>query len=140
MLFQTAWAADPPPFVIRETFHQDTAQPQTDKSTVQHGIVGLDLLIREGYNPLVQDVFPGTPAERQGVLPGDIILTINGVSTLKKSINQVDAMISDQPGDGVTFLIKRGSKVSRVYLVVVALEALNPRLRSNFTGLFEPMP
>lgn len=135
---ETTWAAaGGHPFVIHETFQKaEPVKPQP----VTHGIVGLDLLIQKGHYPLVHGVFRGTPAANQGLLPGDMILSVNGTPTLGKNVNQVDAMISDVPGEQITLTVQRGPQLNQVHLIVAALEELSPALRSDFSGLFGSDP
>lgn len=85
----------------------------------QPGVVGLDLLIFTQDYPLVQGVFAGSSAERQGVLPGDQIVQINREATLGKSRSQIDAMISDQVGDRVHLLISRNQILKNITLTVL---------------------
>lgn len=123
------------PFVIHETYEQHADAPETHKAS--HGVVGLDLLIQQGRYPMVQGVFRGTPAATQGLLPGDMILAINGITTFGKNITQVDTMISDVPGDRVLLTVQRGARLSQVRLTVAALDTLPSGLRSEFSSLFE---
>jgi membrane-associated protease RseP (regulator of RpoE activity) len=138
-LSESVCAAGGQPFVIHETFEQHPA-PASPHAPSTHGIVGLDLLIQRGHYPLVHSVFRGTPAANQGVLPGDVILSINGAPTLGKNVNQVDAMISDVPGDPVSLTVQRGPQRAQVRLVVADLETLSPHLRSDFSALFGNEP
>jgi C-terminal processing protease CtpA/Prc len=112
------------PFVIRETFHQ--APPR--QSPPSPGIVGLDMMIAPGQYPLVQAVLPGTPAARQGVQPGDRIIAINGLAAMDRSRTEVDAMISDVPGDSVALRLLRGVRVVDVRLTVVSLAQMSQQM------------
>ena len=125
------------PFVIHETYEQ--GKPSAN-SRASHGIVGLDLLIQQGHYPRVNGVFHGTPAANQGLLPGDMILAINGVTTMGKNMAQVDTMISDIPGEQVMLMIQRGERLAQVKLTVAPLEELPPSLRSEFSSLFGTTP
>lgn len=127
------------PFVLHETFqsHAAVAAPHHASG---HGVVGLDLLIQRGHYPIVQGVFKGTPAAKQGFLPGDIILAIDGTTTLGKNVAEVDVMISDVPGERVTFMVQRGPRLSQMGLTVTALDDLPSSLRSDFSSLFGSEP
>ncbi len=53
--------------------------------------------------------FEGTPAQRAGILPGDVILKVDGVSTEGKSVDVVVKEIKGTPGTGVVLTIERQS-------------------------------
>lgn len=96
------------------------------------GIVGLDMAIRPQSWPLVQEVFPGTPAADRGVQVGDVILAVDGISTQGKSDQQVDVMISDIPGTPVRLSIQRGERLIEVTLTVAAKSQLTAQQRRPF--------
>jgi len=127
------------PFVLHETFERQGVQNQSPHK-MSHGIVGLEMQIQHGKFPIVQGVFPGTPAAHQGLLPGDQILAINGISTMEKSATEVDTLISDVPGERVLFSIQRGARHAQVRLTVVELNSLPSPVRSDFSGLFSDYP
>lgn len=117
------------PFVIRETYHEN-ASNQSDK-----GIVGLDMLIEPGHYPVVKRIFKGTPAYRQGIRVGDTVLAINGVRTIHKSLWEVDALISDRPGELVTLTILHDVQIKKVSLTVMSLDEASAAVRESFAGL-----
>lgn len=84
----------------------------------QPGVVGLDLLVTSFHYPLVQGVFPQTSAEHEGVQPGDLLVQINGQTTLGQSRSQIDALISDHIGDHVRLLISRDAQLKTIILTV----------------------
>ncbi len=84
-----------------------------------HGIVGVDLAIRPGNYPMVRGVFPLSPAAKAGLRVGDVVISINGGSTLNQPRPTVDAAISDIPGDNIQFLIDRPGEQPRVVMVTV---------------------
>lgn len=98
------------------------------------GIVGLDMLIHSQRYPVVQYVFPHTPADRQGIRAGDTLLAVNGVQLLGKSRAQVDAMIPDVPGERVSFVIARDGRLHEVTLTVMALSEVAQQSRSALSA------
>ncbi len=123
------------PFSIRAVYeHKEPAEKPA------HGVVGLNLLIQQGRYPVVHGVYSGTPAARQGLQTGDRILFINGVTTMGKTVTEVDAMISDVPGETVAFTLQRGARMVPVHLTVAAVESLSPQVRPAFSGLFGSVP
>ena len=97
---------------------QKKTLPENPTPPAAPGVVGLDLLIFPSDYPLVQNVFPNTSAEKQGMLPGDQIVQINQQSTLGKSRNQIDQLISDKVGEKVHLLITRNQQLKTITLTV----------------------
>lgn len=99
-----------PTFVLSGTVQRNVrAEP---------GMIGLDMAIRGNHYPQVQSVFQGSPAHRKGMLPGDEIIAIDGVSTLGRSIYEIDALISDVPGTPVKLTLHRFNALREVELIV----------------------
>jgi len=96
------------------------------------GIIGLDMAIRPHRWPLVQAVFPGTPAASRGIQAGDVILAVDGISTQGKNDQQVDAMISDVPGTLVRLSIQRDERLLDVNLTVAPKSQLSVQQRRPF--------
>jgi len=85
------------------------------------GIVGLDMLIQRDRYPVIQAVFQGTPAYARDMRPGDAIIAVNGIQTLGKSRETIDAMISDVPGEVVNFTVAREHLMLDIPVTVMAL-------------------
>jgi predicted metalloprotease with PDZ domain len=99
------------------------------------GVLGLDLAIRPKDYPVVKQVFAGLPAQQRGILPGDQILSVDGVSTWGESRERVDQQISDVPGTAVRFSIKRNGQVRQVVVTVVALSQAPGHLKPFFSQM-----
>lgn len=111
-------------------------QDPPKRYVAQHGIIGLDLSIAASRYPMVQSVFRNTPAYNRGILPGDIIVAVNGQSTLGKSRPDVDDMISDIPGEQVVFTIARGQELKQMSVVVMALDETSGGLQASFAEMY----
>lgn len=104
------------------------ADSRTLKASIQKdyqlvpGMVGLDILVSNNTYPVVKKVLVGLPAYEAGLLEGDKIIQLNTISTLGKDMHEVDQLISDIPGDKVTFKIKRGSKIFARTITVQPIE------------------
>lgn len=124
---------------VQETFDTPKpAQPKLDKSALAPGgpgIVGVDLLIRPGDFPLVKQVFQDSPAARAGLTPGDTIITVDGVTTLNKTLPEVDEQISNVPGTPVVFQILRNGYVKQCRVVVAALSAIPQHIRPVYDAV-----
>ncbi|EQD31222.1 carboxyl-terminal protease, partial [mine drainage metagenome] len=57
----------------------------------------------------VVSVFPGTPAAKAGVKPGDVFLKVNGKDVTQTNPNNVAAMVRGPAGSVVTIVFGRGS-------------------------------
>ncbi len=68
--------------------------------------IGAKLRAEEGVIR-TEEVFPGTPAERGGLMRGDIIHRVDGVSTLGMSIQQTVDRIRGPKGSTVILLARR---------------------------------
>jgi S1-C subfamily serine protease len=102
----------------------------------QHGIVGISFLIYPQDNPLIQEVFPNTPAARAGLRAGDRVVAINRQSTQGLSKEAVDEAISDVPGAKVNFMVNRQGKIFSVTLTVESLDALHSQ---KMNALYETL-
>jgi hypothetical protein len=119
------------PFVIRETYQYTPSEP----APRERGIIGLDMLINPAQYPVVKAVLNGTPAQRRGILPGDVIVAINGTSATGKELAEVDAMISDVPGESVSFSILRGTRLFSVQVTIVSLAQVSQALQNSYAFL-----
>jgi carboxyl-terminal processing protease len=70
------------------------------------GGVGIRIAIREGRLTVVTPL-PGTPAYELGILPGDIIMKIEGKDTKDTTLSQVVEVLRGTPGTKVTISILR---------------------------------
>ncbi len=102
------------------------------------GVVGLDMKIPGSGYPIIQAVFEDSPAAKVGMQPRDIITSINDISTLGKSREEIDAMISDIPGTTVLFSVQRPLGSHRFaprqfQVTVIALSHVTAALRSKYS-------
>jgi hypothetical protein len=80
-------------------------------STIQSGvgIIGVKFLLPIGHMPVINRVFPGTPAWQVGLHAQDVIVAVDGVPTLGLSKEDVYSMIVGKPETDVTISIRRGT-------------------------------
>lgn len=78
--------------------------------------------------------FPGMPADRGGVLPGDIIEAVNGVSTQGLNSTEVALMVRGPRGTEVTLTLRRANR-SRPFDVTLVRERIEiPLVSSRMVG------
>jgi len=82
-------------------------------TTGEFGGLGIEIAIHEGILTVVAPI-AGTPAWDAGILPGDRIMKINGVSTERIRLFDAMKMLRGQPGTEVTLTIRHaGSEVDK---------------------------
>ena len=113
------------------------------KGKVEYGWVGINLdgldkatAEELGADPkkavLASSVYRGSPADKGGILPGDVILTVNGDEI--KGIEQLQRIVGDLPaGQGASIDVLRNGK--RLTLTV-DIELRKPSDGTNDGGLF----
>lgn len=65
------------------------------------------IISKKGDDVIVREPYKGFPADKAGLLPGDIILAIDGNSIKGKSTDDVSEMLKGQPGKEITVRIQR---------------------------------
>jgi serine protease Do len=89
---------------------QGTADPAEEASAGHHGVRIFKAGINQATPPYVDKVLPGSPAEKAGVRPDDLVLKIDRMAV--KSWKSFDRMMSRyRPGETVQLTIKRGNEV-----------------------------
>lgn len=78
-------------------------------TTGHYGGIGSVIQQRDGYIMIVQP-YENSPAVKAGLMAGDLIVEVNGISTKGKSIDEVRNILMGQPGTTVTLKVKRPFK------------------------------
>ena len=84
------------------------------------------------FDPIVDFPFPGTPAFRAGVRPGDVIRAIDGVSTAGLNVDDVARRVRGRPGTSVRLDLARGGDVGRVQVELERDEIIRPTIPLAF--------
>ncbi|SHE27841.1 MULTISPECIES: S41 family peptidase [Caloramator] len=78
--------------------------------TLNGGYVGIGVSLEKGeYGILITGVFENSSAKQSGILPGDIIVEVDGVDVKNKSLEDVIVSIRGKEGTYVKLKIKRKS-------------------------------
>jgi carboxyl-terminal processing protease len=78
--------------------------------------------------------FPGTPAEKGGVLPGDIIESVNGTTVLGLNTTEVAALVRGPRGTEVKLLVRRAD-TPRAFELTLVRDRINiPLVTSKMVG------
>ena len=65
------------------------------------------IISKKGDHIIIREPYRNSPAAKAGLLPGDIILAIDGNSTKGKDTEDVSAMLKGQPGKEITIKVQR---------------------------------
>lgn len=65
------------------------------------------VISKKGDHVIIREPYKGFPADKAGLLPGDIILSIDGNSIKGKSTDDVSEMLKGQPGKEITVRVQR---------------------------------
>jgi carboxyl-terminal processing protease len=103
---------------------------QQASGAVNPGIV----VARRGGFPYVVAPVPGSPAEKAGVKPGDLIDTVDGKPVRNSSLWKVKAALEGPENSKVELLVFRGGDERRVTLKVPRTRFETPALSSRFEG------
>lgn len=65
------------------------------------------VISQKGKQVIIREPYKNSPAAKAGLLPGDIIISIDGNSIEGKTTDDVSSMLKGQPGKEITVKIKR---------------------------------
>lgn len=75
------------------------------QATSGFGIIGVKFILANGNPPVINRVFTGTPADKVGMHPTDVIVAVDGVPTQGLSKEEVYDLIIGSPGTPVNVSI-----------------------------------
>ncbi|WP_051273669.1 S41 family peptidase [Desulfotruncus alcoholivorax] len=118
-----------------EYFSPDEIQSFTD--ALNGDLEGVGIQVRAGdKNPFVEDVLPGTPAEKEGIKQGDLIIAVDGKDTTGQKLSEVVDKIRGPHGTKVTLTIRRGEKELDVTLnrAAIHVSSVKSEMMAGNTG------
>jgi carboxyl-terminal processing protease len=83
----------------------------------QYTGIGSSVAVQNGQITVVS-VNPGSPAEQAGLMPGDVILEIDGVSTQGMTVDQTVAKVQGPAGTQVNLLVQHQGESTPVTLTI----------------------
>lgn len=89
-------------------------------------------VVSEDCRLVVISVFDGSPAETQGLLPGDVFVAVNGESIDGWSVDEVTAAVRGQAGTSVSLTVERGRKEIEFQIVRASISV--PVVESEVVG------
>ena len=75
-------------------------------TTGEYGGIGAIIQYDSNY-VRISDPYYGFPAQKAGLIAGDVILEVNGIDTYKKPTSEVSDLLKGQPGTEVVMKIRR---------------------------------
>ncbi|MGH9547827.1 MAG: S41 family peptidase [Terriglobales bacterium] len=97
------------------------------------GIIGVKFVLAFGRPPVINRVFPGTPAANVGLRNGDVIVAVDGVPTFGLSKEEVYQMIVGTPGTPVTLSVSRaGDFIARTMNRMDFNDLTDPAVRRDY--------
>jgi C-terminal processing protease CtpA/Prc len=97
------------------------------------GIIGVRFVSTTGHPPVINTVFPGTPAAGAGLTTNDLIVAIDGVPTSGLSRDECYDLIIGTPNTPVTLSLRRGqSFFVRTMNRMDLNEMTDPRVRHAY--------
>ncbi len=75
-------------------------------TTGEYGGIGAVIQYDTNY-VRISDPYYGFPAQKAGLIAGDLILSVNGVDTYKKNTSEVSELLKGQPGTELVVKVKR---------------------------------
>lgn len=97
------------------------------------GIIGVKFVCSYGRSPVINEIFPGTPAEKVGLRLYDIIVAVDGVPTAGLTKDEVFDLIVGVPDTPVTLSIMRNGDFHAVNCMRMDINNLvDARVRRDY--------
>ena len=95
----------------------------TETSTGNYTGIGVEVT-KNGEETVISDIFDGTPAEKAGFLPNDIIKKIDGKDMAGKALSEVSSAIKEYAGKTFAVTVERGGKMIDINVEPVEIETV----------------
>lgn len=115
--------------------YRQRAEQRTLNSSITTGIgiIGVKFVLFNGRAPIINRVFPLTPAFDAGMQPDDVIVAVDGVPTRGLRKEEVYDMIVGTPGTPVTVSVERDGDFKVYKLTRMNINDLtDPAVRSDY--------
>ncbi len=104
----------------------DVTQGQLEQSG---RYAGIGILIQEvAGRKIIQRVFTGSPADKAGIRPGDLIIEVENQKAAELSLDKVQGLLRGAAGTNVRLLIERPSEKRRLVMEVARAEIEPPAI------------
>jgi len=115
----------------------DAHKDMRSETEGEFGGLGIRIAVRDGILTVITPL-PGTPAYKQGILPGDRIIKIDGDTTQDIQIEQAVKKLRGAPGSKVTITVAReGEKELKDYVLtreLIKVESIKYKMLTDDIG------
>ncbi len=104
---------------------------QAEQQQLSGQFVGVGISLQQNPNTkeiVIISTIPGSPAQKAGIKPGDIITAVNGTSVVGKSIDDVTTLIHGNAGTRVSITVKRPSTGQTLTFSIVRAQITVPNV------------
>ena len=111
------------------------ADVQSENQQLSGTFTGVGLYLRQDKTTkqlIITSPIPGSPAERAGFKPGDIIVAVNGTSTAGKDIAAVSSLIQGKAGTSVAITVQRSGVEQPITIHVNRAEIKVPNVIMHY--------
>jgi len=95
--------------------------------------VGLDVSLEEG-KVIVVSPLDGTPAERAGILPGDLVVSVDDIPVDENHVEETIGRMRGQPGTDVTVGVVRDGEERPLHFALTRSEIQVKTVNSEYLG------
>jgi carboxyl-terminal processing protease len=114
---------------------QEFKETQADISG-HFGGLGIQISSLNGVPKVIAPI-DGTPADRAGLQPSDLIVAINGQSTQDMGLTKIVRLLRGDPGTKVTITVLRGTKTPfdvTITREIIQVASIKPKMEPNGVG------
>lgn len=105
----------------------DREETEVLNSTLQGSFSGIGASLENDPQGIrITKVYEGAPAQKSGLMEGDIITAVNGVPTVNKDATLVAAEIKGEAGSTVRLTIRRAGVSDKDYTITREIVQINP--------------
>ena len=100
------------------------------------GGLGIQISSQNGVPKVIAPI-DGTPADKAGMQPGDLIIAVNGQSTQGLGLTKIVRILRGDPGTKVTISVLRGNKTPfdvTITRSIIQVATVKPKLLANNVG------
>ena len=115
-------------------FTADDYKLETSSIQGSFGGIGAQVGLNKDNQPIILSPIPGSPAEKAGILTGDVILVVNGKSTQGLSVTETVMLVRGQEGTTVKLLILHPGAPAPVEISIVRAQINSASVTSQMKG------
>lgn len=102
---------------------EEAAEASSDLTGNYCGIGAMVQFDQETYDKTVTQVYDNSPASEAGIMPGDVIVSVDGEDVTAYTLDETVKLIRGEEGSGVEVGIRRGSELLAMNMIRRPVEA-----------------